>query len=306
MNKQLKGAILTINGGVFWGLSGSVGQYLFTVQRMDSRWLVPIRLFVSGVILLAFGAIKYGSRVLSPWRGRRNLIELLIYGVAGVSMSQFFYFATIQYSSAGIGTILQDLSPVMVLLCVCAASRRLPKAREAFAIILALAGVFLIMTHGEIGTLAVPIRALVTGILCAACVTIYNTVPKRLMRSFPISILQAWAFLCGGTFLAIVFRVWQYRYVPNAAGLAGIATVILLGNIFAFTSYMTGLNLIGAEKAILYGFSEPVSAALISTLFLNSPFTLWDAAGFAAVFLMMILISIRPKKPTRPDNTPDP
>ena len=42
-NKELTGAILTTLGGICWGLSGSMGQYLFTRQGMDSRWLVPIR-----------------------------------------------------------------------------------------------------------------------------------------------------------------------------------------------------------------------------------------------------------------------
>ena len=34
-----------------------MGQYLFTRQGMDSTWLVPIRLFLAGVIL----CIYYGE-----------------------------------------------------------------------------------------------------------------------------------------------------------------------------------------------------------------------------------------------------
>ena len=48
MNREIKGALLTLSGGACWGLSGSMGQYLFTRQGMDSRWLVPIRLGLAG------------------------------------------------------------------------------------------------------------------------------------------------------------------------------------------------------------------------------------------------------------------
>ena len=44
MSDQVKGIALTLLGGICWGVSGSIGQYLFDVEGMDSRWLVPIRL----------------------------------------------------------------------------------------------------------------------------------------------------------------------------------------------------------------------------------------------------------------------
>ena len=49
---RTKGALLTLLGGICWGLSGCVGQFLFTHEGMDSRWLVPVRLGIAGVLLL--------------------------------------------------------------------------------------------------------------------------------------------------------------------------------------------------------------------------------------------------------------
>ena len=54
MTDSVKGALLTMFGGMCWGVSGCVGQYLFTRQGMDSTWLVPIRLFLAGVILCIY------------------------------------------------------------------------------------------------------------------------------------------------------------------------------------------------------------------------------------------------------------
>ena len=60
-NTQLKGAFLTLFGGICWGASGSVGQYLFAYEGMDSRWLVPIRLGLAGIILIEYSFFRYGK-----------------------------------------------------------------------------------------------------------------------------------------------------------------------------------------------------------------------------------------------------
>lgn len=295
MSERFKGAVLTTFGGICWGLSGTMGQYLFTRQGMDSRWLVPIRLGLAGLVMFLYWFFKNRRLLFAPWRSRRDALDLVVYGLAGVSCCQFFYFLTIQLSNAGIATVLQDLSPVMILLITCVGARRLPRPYEVLSILLALGGVLLLTTHGDLTSFAVSPAALGTGVLSAVCVTIYNVCPKQLLRRFPVPVLQAWAFLMGGAAFSVVFRPWEYRYVPNLMGLLGIAFVVAVGNIFAFTCFMQGVKLIGPEKGILYSFSEPITAAVLATALLGSPFTLWDAVGFGAIFAMLALLSVGPR-----------
>ena len=58
-SEQIQGALLTLLGGTCWGLSGSVGQYLFESEGMDSRWLVPVRLGLAGILLLGWCFLNY-------------------------------------------------------------------------------------------------------------------------------------------------------------------------------------------------------------------------------------------------------
>ena len=299
MSDRVKGACLTMGGAACWGVSGCMGQYLFTRENMDSTWLVPIRLFLAGLILCTFYFIKDRRMLFDPWNAKknpRNLLDLLIYGLAGVSCCQFTYFLTIQLSSAGVGTILQDLSPVLILLVVCIQQKRAPRLFEVFSIVLALGGVFMLTTHGSLTNMAVSPAALVVGIISAFCVVIYTIWPKNLQKQYPTPMLQGWAFLMGGTFFALVFRPWRMNYVPNAAGIAGIAAVVLIGNVLAFSCYMSGVMYIGPQKSSLFSFAEPVTAAIISTLVLGSPFTVWDAIGFVCIFLMLVLLFISNEK----------
>lgn len=295
MTDSVKGALLTMFGGMCWGVSGCVGQYLFTRQGMDSTWLVPIRLFLAGVILCIYYGVRNWRQLVNPWRSWRNARDLVIYGLAGVSFCQFTYFLTIQLSSAGMGTILQDLSPVIILLVVCIQQHRGPRLFEICSILLALIGVFLLTTHGSLTDLAISPAALLSGIASACCVVIYTMWPKKLQQQYPTPMLQGWAFLMGGTMFALIFRPWTVSYVPTAMGVFGIFTVVVLGNVLAFSLYMSGVPLIGPQRSSLYSFAEPVTAAIISTLVLGSPFTVWDAMGFGCIFLMLVLLSLPAK-----------
>lgn len=275
-----------------------MGQYLFTRENMDSTWLVPIRLFLAGLILCTFYFIKDRRMLFDPWNAKKNphnLLDLLIYGLAGVSCCQFTYFLTIQLSSAGMGTILQDLSPAIILLVVCIQQHRGPRLFEICSILLALIGVFLLTTHGSLTDLAISPAALLSGIASACCVVIYTMWPKKLQQQYPTPMLQGWAFLMGGTMFALIFHPWTMNYVPTAMGVFGIFTVVVLGNVLAFSLYMSGVPLIGPQRSSLYSFAEPVTAAIISTLVLGSPFTVWDAMGFGCIFLMLVLLSLPAK-----------
>ena len=295
MSDRVQGACLTMGGAACWGISGCMEQYLFTRENMDSTWLVPIRLLLAGLLLCGYYFFKDRKQLFAPWNWKadpRNTIDLLVYGLAGVSFCQFLYFLTIQLSTAGIATILQDLSPVLILLVLCLQQRRTPRLFELCSILLALLGVFLLTTHGSLTSLAVSPAALAAGLVCACTVVIYTMWPKRLQAQYPTPLLQGWAFLLGGLAFHLIFRPWTMGYVPSAVGVIGILVVVLVGNVTAFSLYMSGVPLIGPQRASLYSFAEPVTAAILSTLLLGSPFTLWDALGFGCIFVMLVLLSL--------------
>ena len=127
--------------------------------------------------------------------------------------------------------------------------------------------------------------------------TVYNCLcPRRELRDYPVSMLQAWAFLMGAVLFELTMHPWTLGYTPSLRGVGGILFVVLFGNLLAFNLYMTGVKLIGPEKSVLYGFTEPVTAAILAVTLLDTPFTVWDALGFAAVFAMLAVLSVGGKK----------
>jgi len=296
MNTKIKGALLTSIGAACWGISGTTGQYLFTVEKMDSSWLVPIRLSLAGMILIIYCFARYGRKTLAPLSNKKDIFLLFLYGIVGVTFCQYTYFLTIQLSTAGIATILQDMSPLIILLTTCFLERRKPKMAEIGAIVLAIVGVSLIVTHGRPGSLGAPVTAIFTGLLCAVFVSVYNMLAPYLTDRYPVVMLQGWSFLFGGAIMALILRPWTLSYIPSLKGVIGIGIVVVVGNLLAFTLYISGVSLIGANLSILYSFAEPVTAALLSGLVFSQPFTAGDLTGFVMIFFMLFLITFGTKK----------
>ena len=69
MNTQTRGILCALSGGILWGYSGTIGQYLFANYEISSEWLTTARMICAGVILLAFGLLKH-MPIKAVWTDR--------------------------------------------------------------------------------------------------------------------------------------------------------------------------------------------------------------------------------------------
>lgn len=294
MNKEetnIFGVLITILGGCLWGFSGACGQYLFEYHGVTAKWLVPVRLVTAGSLMLVYFIIKDRKKAFRIWKKGRNAVDILVYGIAGMMLCQYTYFATIEMSDAGTATVLQYLAPVIIMVLVCAMEKRAPKKTELSALLLAVAGIFLIATHGNPGELAVSPGALTMGLVSACTVVIYNLQPKNLLVQFPAAYLLAWAMFIGGIVLSLIFKPWQYAVSVDAGLFLAMAAIIVLGTMTAFSLYMTGVRLIGPSKASLYACVEPIAATLLSAVWLKVPFQAIDLAGFGLIIATILILA---------------
>lgn len=292
-NKNIIGILITLLGGIFWGLSGACGQYLFENKNVFANWLVPIRLLIAGSIMLIYFIIKDRTTAFKVWNTKRNAIDIIIYAIAGMMLCQYTYFATIELSNAGTATVLQYVSPVLIMITVCIMEKKLPSVNEFIAVICALSGVFLLATHGNVNQLVISKETLFMGFASAITVVIYNLQPKHLMSQFSTSLLLAWAMFIGGSILMLLFKPWLYQPFLDVYTIINLIVIILLGTILSFSLYMYGVKLIGPTKASLYACIEPVSAAILSTVWLKSSFELIDCVGLFLIISTIFILSYR-------------
>ncbi|MBQ5868406.1 MAG: EamA family transporter [Lachnospiraceae bacterium] len=284
------GILMTIAGGCLWGLSAACGQFLFDVKGATAKWMVPIRLILAGSLMLFYYIIREKKEAFRIWKKKRDAIDVMIYGLAGLMLCQFTYYYTIELSNAGTATVLQYISPVLIMILVCINEKRIPKIMEVVALVLAVLGIFLIATHGDIKHLEISKEALVIGLFSAWTVVIYNMQPKRLMRYYPTPYLLAWGMVIGGIVLAMLFKPWQYEVHVDLGVILAFGTIVLLGTISSFSLYMQGVKLIGPGRASLYCCVEPIAATLICAVWLKEPFAAIDIVGFLCIIATILIL----------------
>ncbi|MDF2888744.1 MAG: hypothetical protein K0R23_3129 [Lacrimispora sp.] len=291
-NKSLKrGSVLTITGGILWGISGTCGQYLLQVKGLASDWLVPVRLLCAGILLLIICFMKQGKQIFAPFRSGKDMRDLFIFGMIGMSMCQYTYFTAIGYSNAGTATVLQYIGPVLIMLYVSARAGKIPEKHELLAAALAMAGTFLLATHGKPGSLAISDQALFWGLCSAAALAVYTTQPGRLLKKHGSMVITAWGMLIGGVLLSLIFRPWERTVLLDGAAVMGMALIIVFGTVIAFACYMEGVNCVGPKKGSLLASVEPVSATVFSVLFMGVSFGLMDLVGFVCIISTVFLLT---------------
>ena len=290
------GITLTLLGGIFWGFSGSCGQYLFTNCGVTPRWLVPIRMISTGAILLGGAAVKNKKKIFDLWRNGRRALRMLAFTLFGLVMCQFAYFKAIELSNAGVATVLQYLSPAMILVYTCVKGRKKPTAAEAISILLAIGGTFLIATGGDVGGLALSLPALLWGLAAGVFLVCYSLIPVPLVREYDTPTVLGWGMLLGGLVLLPVFRPWEINPRASLELFGALGGIIILGTVLAYSFYLEGIRRIGATRASVLSSIEPVSATVISAVWLGTGFTLTDIIGFAMIISTIFIISLFPRK----------
>ena len=290
-NGKVRGIVLTLVGGIFWGVGGSCGQYLFENKEVNSGLLVPIRLFAAGLLILVLQLIRK-EKIFDVWKEKRDAAETLLFALFGMMLCQYSYFTTIQYSNAGTATVLQYTGPAMILVYLCVKAKRWPKAYEIAALIFSCGGVFVLATHGDISSLALPPEALFWGIIAAVTLVVYNLQPIRIIAKFSTLTVMGWGMTIGGIVLTAIMRPWKVSAVWDGETAAALSFIVLFGTIAAFYCYLTGVRLVGAANASLLACIEPIAATIVAAAWLKVRFTPIDLVGFALTITAVVIISV--------------
>lgn len=118
-----KGSLMVLVAGTAWGLSGVSGQYLMT-HGVNLNLLTSLRLIIAGSILGLFTLIKQREKIRTLLSDKKGVKQLIFFSLAGLLMNQFTYMNAIKYTNAGTATVLQYMSPVLILVAVSVVEKR--------------------------------------------------------------------------------------------------------------------------------------------------------------------------------------
>ncbi len=292
---MLSGTLITLLGAGLWGLNAVVSKYLMA-RGIDTMWMVNFRMITSGFALLIFAFVKNRRGLFDIWKDRASVIRLLIIALFAFGLCQPTYYLSIDYSNAGIASAIQQTAPVFVLVYVIIKEHRRPTKAELGALVLVIAGSFLISTHGDISALAVHPVALISGLISALCCALYITLPSDLIKRYGTLETVGWGLFVGGIFIAPVCRLWNFPAQWDATLIAGMIFIILPGAACAFALFLYGTSIVGPVRGGVYNLFEPVTALVASVLLLNQSFHPTEIGGTIAILAGIAILTVAKEK----------
>ena len=288
---HLSAVLFVLLAGTAWAASGTAAQHFYTQSDHIPIELTQVRLFLSSSLffMLAWwsGGLRRGLR--SVRRNPRILLQLAIHGILGIMFVQYSYFEGIAAGDAAATTVITYTSPAMMILYLAVRWRRLPSAAETGTVVVAVAGVFLLVTGGDVGRLSVPMACIVWSLISGATFTFAMIYPVHLLRLFDRFFLLAVCMLIGGIALLPMTQVIvDVGSFFTAETWLDLLVIIGLGTIVAFFAFNLGLRWLSPEETAITATIEPVASVLFAWLIFDTHFAALQIVGVVLVIAAIL------------------
>ena len=281
--------------GIFWASSGVAVQDFFLHSEKSAMELTNVRMCLAGAILILLAARRkkfwFALGILN--RQRRLWLDVIIYGVVGVMFMQFTYFQAISIGGAAATTVITYACPAMVVLWESFYHKKFPRRGEILAVVLAMSGVFLLVTSGNPTKLLVPLGCVVWSLLSGAAFAFSAIFPKHLFeKKFDPLFLTGVGMFIGGlsTFALIENFDWTKFFAADV--LFDVSWIIIFGTVAAFFSFNAGLRFLTPEEASITATTEPAASVIISGIIFGTAFGAIESFGIVLVLLAIVMPSV--------------
>lgn len=295
--QKLIGALFVAISAVSWGFSGTIAQYLTQWQGVQVEWLNCVRMLGAAVLLVPLALIRKDTRkeIGQVFRRKIDLRDTFIYAIFGAFACQIGYLYTIAYTNSGTATMFEQAGMILVVAYTCITVRRKPTRREIIALLLALGGTFCLCTQGNLGSIALPPEGLAWGLFAAIGMATYVVLPVRLLEKYQGLTITTLAMCMAGVVITLFFQPWNIMPQLSFEVVAGTFATIILGTVLAYLLFLEGVKRVGAIVGGLLDAIEPVTAMILSALWLGTVITGWDTLGCALIIGMLVLVTLPEK-----------
>jgi drug/metabolite transporter (DMT)-like permease len=227
-------------------------------------------------------------QVARDWPLVRKQPGIIVFlALLGGALFGTLQFVGLQYTSALNVSVMNSLTPVLIVLASAAMFRDRIDRLQSVGIGVSLAGVFVIITRLD--------PAVVGGLACnrGELIILLNqglwavyAVCLRLRPPIHWLSFMFWFSLISGVSM-LPFFAWEastgYVLQPTLLTFAAIAFVTLFSTVGGFALWTRGVELIGPNRAGVFLHLIPVYSALLTGVLLGEPLMAYHVLGFALI-----------------------
>lgn len=280
-DNMIKGVILVLIATIAWGAQFPIGKE--ALYALDGFYLTVIRY---GTASLIFLAILWFIEGKSSFKLEGNGLKVFFFGSMGFAGFSIFAFVGLSSSTPEHAAIILALMPFITVIINMLLKKNNPNTMTLVYILIALIGVAMVITKGDINTLTekgsiFSDMLILTG---TTCWVIYTMGAASVQGWSPLRYTALSASLGTITILVATYIATQIGYIttPSLNTVLSVGPemlyLILIAGVVAVISWNTGIKILGALNGILFVNLVPVTAFTIG-IFQGHRFTMIEITG---------------------------
>lgn len=291
MRAEKTGAVCIFGAGMLWGTVG-----LF-IRRLSACGASPelisfLRVLLAGGIMAVYGLIRGG---ISSFRVRKKtliacaMLGLVCHGVYNVLRS-----IAVLYAGVGVSTVLQNIAPVITLLCSAQLFGERITVEKYLAVALCMLGCMLAATNGDLSAASVSMLGVLCSLGAGACSGMTAIFSRLAGEDADPTAISIYSYLFAALFLGLWLRPWNG--LPSVSGeiLAWSFLYALIPTALAFLLYYRGVQSIRETgKVPVLASSETVGAMLLGSLTCRETLGGGQLLGVVLVLAAVVMMNIK-------------
>ncbi len=277
---------LVATAAFFWGANFLLGGYL--IHDISPPWAAAFRFMLGALLMFVIAGVKRES-VLPAFREHAATYAML--GAVGIVGFNLLFFYALRYTSANNAALIMATNPLLTTLLAAMTLRERPGVRHLLALPIALAGVVIVVTHGNPGDL-LELR-LSRGDVLMLCANmfwaLYNVLCSRYMPQASPLVNTTWIMATAAALLLALAIASGTQ--PAALGeKASISIVVMAigGTVLAYLFWSIGIARLGAARTAIFLNLVPVFTMLLGVLIEDLP----TAAQLVGGSLVLVGVAI--------------
>ncbi len=279
---------------IFWGGTFIAGRVIS--ENIDPFSAAFFRFAIASVFLLFLARQMEGSL---PVPQKHQRIPLVLLGLSGVVLYNFFFFKGLKLIEAGRASVIVAQNPIFIaLLSAYFFKERLTPTR-IFAVCISVCGAIVVITKGHVLELFTsgfgPGELYIFG--CVASWVIYSLLGKAVMKDLSPVLSVTYSVLIGTILLfpaACAKGVLQECVSYSLPQWLSLFYLGFFGTVLGFIWFYQGIQRIGPMKAGLFINFVPISGILLGFLILGEPLTSSLLTGLLCVSTGLYLMNKTP------------
>ena len=277
MLTKFRGEIYLFFGAFLFAFNGIISKIVL-IDGLSAWRLTQVR--CGGAFLILF-AIYFTFRRNELRATRAEIPWLIAFGAIGVTFVQAFYFVAIERMYVGVALLIEFTAPIWILILLKFVLKKHVPTGLWYAILLAFGGLLMItqiwngLTLDQIG--------LIAAFIDAFALAGYFLIGDRLGKTKSSASITTWGFGIASLMLLFVLPIWNFptdvfskemellgRFSGyTLPGWSLILWIVVMGTIAPYIFVVSGLKILSASTASVFGMIEPVMAGMFAWWWLS-------------------------------------